>query len=98
MKSRAALLACSLASAMITSIVGGFADRAGAAPARRDAMLSPAFSVILTGGQDSVGSLLSLPLLPSPRFQSWGGRTAKWWKARGRACCYATRLSDKARR
>ena len=91
MKRRTLSIVWLLAAAMI---VGGHADRADAGPAQNGG-LATADSVILVGasGHDSVGSLLPLPLMPSPRFRS----VAKPWKGKGRVCCHATRTAGKTR-
>ena len=98
MKTRTLLIVRSLAAAIIVGVVGVHADHAGAA-STQNGSISTAHSAILVGasGHDSVGSLLPLPLMPSPRFQSAGVWTAKPWKRKGRACCYSTRTSGKTR-
>jgi hypothetical protein len=92
MKPRALLLLWSLAFAAFAGPIGEFADRAGAAPAQSGAPAGDA--IILATGQDSVGSLLSLPLMPSPRFRPTG---ARWGKGKLRPCCTTGRVPSKNR-
>ena len=75
-------------------VMGGHADRADAGLVQNGS-LATADSVVLVGasGHDSVGSLLPLPLMPSPRFRLAG----RPWKGKGHACCYAKGPSGKTR-
>jgi hypothetical protein len=84
------LLFGSLVAATVASFVSGPGDGAAAAPARGG--VNHDHSIVLVGasGHDSVGSLLPLPLLPSPRF-----RATKPWRGKLRPCCAATRLPSK---
>jgi hypothetical protein len=94
MKPRALLLLWSLALAAVASPIGEFADRAGAAPAQSGAPAGDAIILVGASGQDSVGSLLSLPLMPSPRFRTAGPR---WGKGKLRPCCTTGRMPNKNR-
>ena len=93
MKPRALLLLWALAFA-VASPIGEFADRAGAAPAQSGAPAGDAIILVGASGQDSVGSLLSLPLMPSPRFRPAGPRPGK---GKLRSCCTTGRIPSKNR-
>lgn len=94
MKPRALLLLCSLVLAAVVSPIGAFADRAGAAPAQSGASAGDTIILVGASGQDSVGSLLPLPLMPSPRFRPAG---ARWGKGKLRPCCTTGRMPSKNR-
>jgi hypothetical protein len=88
------LFFASLIAATIAGVVGGRPGTyAAAAPARAGA--GEDVSIILVGGHDSVGSLLPLPLMPTPRFRSTGTATTKFWRGKSRRCCVAARVSGK---
>jgi hypothetical protein len=86
----------SLVAATIACTISVPGNSAAAAPARGDAKQDTYHDtyIVLVGasGHDSVGSLLPLPLMPSPRF-----RATKSWKGKPRPCCAATRATSKNR-
>jgi hypothetical protein len=86
----AKLLFGSLVTATVASFVGEPGDGAAAAPARGGVKQNYSIMLVGASGHDSVGSLLPLPLMPSPRF-----RATKPWKGKLRPCCAATRPPNK---
>jgi hypothetical protein len=83
----------SLVGAMVVGFVCAASNSAGAAPARADAAANQL--LIFVGGHDSVGSLLPLPLMPTPRFRATGNAPTKSRRGKSRHCCVATRVSGK---
>jgi hypothetical protein len=80
----------SLVAATIACIASGPRDSAAAAPTRGGAKQDTYIVLVGASGHDSVGSLLPLPLMLSPRF-----RATKPWRGKLRPCCAATRASSK---
>jgi hypothetical protein len=86
----AKLLFGSLVAATVASFVSRPGDGVAATLARGDAQQDTYIILVGASGHDSVGSLLPLPLMPSPRF-----RATKPWKGKLRPCCTAPRASSK---